>query len=319
MLETRSHGLEHKHTHTHARTHVCMHAHSQSTQEGTGAGGEPGVRSSPGWIFITGMSWGYHLQTAMKTLKIGVGMSVLFSMYAGVRERNWDKQKLQTTWRPPCMYDILHSSALQQSPPIQWGLCYHNLERVRHAHTIRAMGDLKSHMIWLMFLFQQWWGCEFRTHGTTAIIWLFLPSVQIKFRTPQSSVYILLHWPAACHGVTYFDMWEHTHTHTCVARVLNPQAPFILDSIKMLQGCYSCRSVALLLNAYMLQNRASRQEGVGSKTDSNLHHFLLILDTRGTSLTVDQANQLLGVNSSPSLISINPLHAWQKLCTWHQN
>lgn len=155
MLETRSHSSEH----THTQTHTCVRAYSQSTEEGTGAGGGTGVCPSSGWVFITCVSWGLSPLNSHENAGNRRGNECVVEC---VWRRNWDKQKLQTTWRPPCTYDILHSSALQRSPPIQRGLCYHSLDAQSE------LQETKSHMIWLMFFVSAVSACELHTHGSTA-------------------------------------------------------------------------------------------------------------------------------------------------------
>lgn len=140
-------------------SHTLSHTDIQSAQEGTGAGGEPGVCSSSGWVFITCRSRGLSPLKAMKMLKIGKRISSHFHLCEreGKKTRLKDKHKQPQTspqQNPPpnfctdsCMYRFTHFILLHfiRVHPFSWDYVIIIWHALTHTHTGKHKQGIWSH------------------------------------------------------------------------------------------------------------------------------------------------------------------------------
>lgn len=136
---------ESQNSHTHSHTDI------QSAQEGTGAGGEPGLCSSSGWVFITCRSRGLSPLKAMKMLHLC--------------EREEKKLRLKESTsnckRPPtntknpnsctdsCTYRFTHFILLHfiRAHPFSWDYGIIIWHALTHTHRKTQARDMKPQMI----------------------------------------------------------------------------------------------------------------------------------------------------------------------------
>lgn len=119
------------------------------------------------------------------------------------------------------------------------------------------------------------------------------------------------------HARVWFTLTcENAHILVCGLGA-KPTDTFYFSLYKSPPEALRAQQCGLLLNPYMFLNRASRQADGGSEPDSNLYHFLLNPDPRGTWLTAIKWI----VHDCQSHFSL--LHCHRFLCMWnlqdHQN